>query len=252
MVKLLGVRDNGVFIVNDDDEELETIMRFPGCLMMFFKESEKNEALEWAGVTRVSGFKKTDAEEIKTSTSSSNFIKSLEKFRNKGYAYAELTLTNNEKFFILLGNIVYLSTKINLVYSYHKDELVSDVGTEFLSGNYLEERIKEYYDFSKTKLTLDECTRNYIEKFVEVADSNIAYSIKKPEISVENDMIMISETFSKIEKDPKDNEKYEFTKDNNDVMIKESNIMMIKPFKFKHEILNEDIIEVLKEYYPEL
>lgn len=58
MVKLLGVRDKGVYIINDDNEELETIMRFPGYLMMFFEESERNEALEWAGVTRVSGFKK--------------------------------------------------------------------------------------------------------------------------------------------------------------------------------------------------
>ena len=50
MTKLLGVKDEGVYVVNDDAEELETILRFPGRLMMFFEENKKCDALNWAGV----------------------------------------------------------------------------------------------------------------------------------------------------------------------------------------------------------
>lgn len=58
MTKLLGVKDEGVYVVNDDAEELDTILRFPGRLMMFFEENKKCDALNWAGVEKYQDLEK--------------------------------------------------------------------------------------------------------------------------------------------------------------------------------------------------
>ena len=92
MTKLLGVKDEGVYVVNDDAEELETILRFPGRLMMFFEENKKCDALNWAGVEKISGFRK-EKELENTDSSSSTFIKTLENFRKKKFSYAEIRRT---------------------------------------------------------------------------------------------------------------------------------------------------------------
>ncbi len=250
MTKLLGVKDEGVYVVNDDAEELETILRFPGRLMMFFEENKKCDALNWAGVEKISGFRK-EKELENTDSSSSTFIKTLENFRKKKFSYVEITLLNNEKFFIFLGDIVYLSTKRKLSYFSDEDALKNTIDSEFLPGDYLEERIKEYYKLSKTKYTMKECIKNYIEKFVELSSNNLVYSLKKPEISIQDDLITISEIYSKIERPEDNKEQYKFFNDG-EIVIKESSIIMIKPLTFKYEIFNEDIISALKEYYLDL
>lgn len=250
MTKLLGVKNEGVYVVNDDAEELETILRFPGRLMMFFEENKKCDALNWAGVEKISGFRK-EKELENTDSSSSTFIKTLENFRKKKFSYAEITLLNNEKFFIFLGDIVYLSTKRKLSYFSDEDALKNTIDSEFLPGDYLEERIKEYYKLSKTKYTMKECIKNYIEKFVELSSNNLVYSLKKPEISIQDDLITISEVYSKIERPEDNKEQYKFFNDG-EIVIKESSIIMIKPLTFKYEIFNEDIISALKEYYLDL
>lgn len=250
MTKLLGVKNEGVYVVNDDAEELETILRFPGRLMMFFEENKKCDALNWAGVEKISGFRK-EKELENTDSSSSTFIKTLENFRKKKFSYVEITLLNNEKFFIFLGDIVYLSTKRKLSYFSDEDALKNTIDSEFLPGDYLEERIKEYYKLSKTKYTMKECIKNYIEKFVELSSNNLVYSLKKPEISIQDDLITISEIYSKIERPEDNKEQYKFFNDG-EIVIKESSIIMIKPLTFKYEIFNEDIISALKEYYLDL
>lgn len=163
----------------------------------------------------------------------------------------EITLLNNEKFFIFLGDIVYLSTKRKLSYFSDEDALKNTIDSEFLPGDYLEERIKEYYKLSKTKYTMKECIKNYIEKFVELSSNNLVYSLKKPEISIQDDLITISEIYSKIERPEDNKEQYKFFNDG-EIVIKESSIIMIKPLTFKYEIFNEDIISALKEYYLDL
>ena len=136
MTKLLGVKDEGVYVVNDDAEELETILRFPGRLMMFFEENKKCDALNWAGVEKISGFRK-EKELENTDSSSSTFIKTLENFRKKKFSYVEITLLNNEKFFIFLGDIVYLSTKRKLSYFSDEDALKNTIDSDKFLCIYL-------------------------------------------------------------------------------------------------------------------
>lgn len=102
MKGFVAVKNNRVCIFNDCEEQAELMNIFKNEKIKTFSENEKEEALKWTGVNKISGFK---IEYLMESLSN------LQDLKNKNKCGIEITTLRGEKYNIMLNKAYYLQTK---------------------------------------------------------------------------------------------------------------------------------------------
>lgn len=231
----LAVKNKKIYVFNNESEKNKLINKHFLEDLKLFKDNERENALKWAKINKVTGFLWTYEMEN---------LEYIENLKKEEHTCVTISTKSDDNFLFLLNDVFYIWTLKYLRYDKDKDKLILEVYKD--SDNHIEENFEESIErYAKdTNTFLEIACIKYFKEFKRQTKVYPWKKIEERKFKQDEDMICFYNACEEIIS----NKNIFFTKNIKKLEIKDSDIDNILVTTLPRTIKNETILKTIKNH----